>query len=146
MNNYKKSKTTEKFKVNFSKDTKNNFKSLREKQDISEQELNKITDKILKDCKVEGVQVFFSGTQPNTRANGKLKSKTMGRYTPRLRQINLYKYTAIRKQKRATKATLDTLLHEIAHHLDYKVLKLEKSIHTSGFFKRISNLKKDLLN
>ena len=35
---------------------------------------------------------------------------------------------------------VDTLLHEVCHHLDYTYLKLGESFHTEGFFKRESSL------
>jgi hypothetical protein len=41
---------------------------------------------------------------------------------------------------------LRTLLHELNHHLDYEVLKLEDSFHTEGFFKRESSLFKQLVD
>ena len=38
-----------------------------------------------------------------------------------------------------------TLLHELCHHLDYELLKLDDSFHTEGFFKRESSLFKQLM-
>jgi len=35
---------------------------------------------------------------------------------------------------------LRTLLHEICHHLDYKLLRLADSLHTQGFYQRESSL------
>jgi len=35
---------------------------------------------------------------------------------------------------------LRTLLHEICHHLDYKLLRLQDSLHTQGFYQRESSL------
>ena len=35
---------------------------------------------------------------------------------------------------------LRTLLHELCHHLDYKLLKLPDSLHTQGFYQRESSL------
>ncbi len=40
----------------------------------------------------------------------------------------------------AFRTFLRTLLHEICHHLDYELLKLDDSFHTEGFFKRESSL------
>ncbi len=39
-----------------------------------------------------------------------------------------------------------TLLHELCHHLDYELLKLDDSFHTEGFFKRESSLFKQLVS
>ena len=33
-----------------------------------------------------------------------------------------------------------TLLHEVCHHLDYELYKLEETFHTEGFYKRESSL------
>ena len=48
--------------------------------------------------------------------------------------------TAKRKQVVAVKTFLRTLLHELCHHLDYTLLKLDDSFHTEGFFRRESHL------
>lgn len=64
-------------------------------------------------------------------------------------KIEKVKLTVLNKpqRKKANSKTLgfyDTLLHEFMHHYDYKVLKLENSLHTSGFYQRISDLKNKL--
>ena len=38
-----------------------------------------------------------------------------------------------------------TLLHELCHHLDYHALKLADSLHTEGFFRRESDLFRQLV-
>ena len=48
--------------------------------------------------------------------------------------------TAQRLQVVAFKTFLRTLLHELCHHLDYEHLKLARSFHTEGFYKRESSL------
>ena len=53
--------------------------------------------------------------------------------------------TAYHKRVVAFRTFLRTLLHEVCHHLDYELLKLEDSFHTEGFFKRESSLFKQLL-
>ncbi len=40
----------------------------------------------------------------------------------------------------ASKAFLRTLLHELAHHLDYEHFRFPDSFHTEGFYKRESSL------
>ena len=53
--------------------------------------------------------------------------------------------TAQHKRVVAFRTFLRTLLHELCHHLDYELLKLEDSFHTEGFFKRESSLFKQLV-
>jgi hypothetical protein len=59
--------------------------------------------------------------------------------------ITLWMRTVQRRQVVAFKTFLRTLLHEIVHHLDYEVLKLEDSLHTEGFYKRESSLLHQLM-
>lgn len=60
--------------------------------------------------------------------------------------ITVWMRTAQRKQVVAFKTFLRTILHELCHHLDYRVLGLEDSFHTEGFYKRESSLLHPLLN
>lgn len=55
-------------------------------------------------------------------------------------RISIWMRTAKHRRVVAFKTFLRTLLHEICHHLDYEVLRLEDSFHTEGFFKRESSL------
>jgi hypothetical protein len=59
--------------------------------------------------------------------------------------ITVWMKTAQHKRVVAFRTFLRTLLHEICHHLDYELLKLEDSFHTAGFFKRESSLFKQLV-
>lgn len=68
-----------------------------------------------------------------------------GLYTPAsARQapdrVQVWMRTARRLQVVAFKTFLRTLLHELCHHLDYEYLKLGRSFHTEGFYKRESSL------
>lgn len=67
-----------------------------------------------------------------------------GTYRPGTRLITLYNATAVLTQTVAIKTLYDTLLHEFMHHYDYEKLKLPNSLHTAGFYKRISDLKAKL--
>lgn len=58
----------------------------------------------------------------------------------RVPRIQLWMRTAQKRRVVAFKTFLRTLLHELMHHLDYELLKLEDSYHTEGFFKRESSL------
>jgi hypothetical protein len=59
--------------------------------------------------------------------------------------IKLWMRTAEHKRLVAFRTFVRTLLHELCHHLDYELLKLEDSFHTAGFFKRESSLFKQLV-
>jgi hypothetical protein len=63
---------------------------------------------------------------------------------PRAR-ITVWMRTAKRRQVVAFKSFLRTLVHEIAHHLDYELFLLEETFHTEGFYKRESSLANALL-
>jgi hypothetical protein len=60
--------------------------------------------------------------------------------------ITVWMRTAHHKRVVAFRTFLRTLLHEICHHLDYELLKLEDSFHTEGFFKRESSLFNQLVD
>ena len=55
-------------------------------------------------------------------------------------KIQLWMRTAKQKRVVAFRTYLRTLLHEVGHHLDYTVLRLDESYHTEGFYKRESSL------
>jgi hypothetical protein len=59
--------------------------------------------------------------------------------------VTVWMRTAYHKRVVAFRTFLRTLLHELCHHLDYELLKLEDSFHTEGFFKRESSLFKQLV-
>ena len=58
--------------------------------------------------------------------------------------IIIYNTTAKTNKTVSIKSFYDTLLHEFMHHYDYKVLGLTDSLHTKGFYKRITDLKNKL--
>ena len=58
--------------------------------------------------------------------------------------INVYNYTAKTHKVVAIKTFTGTLLHEFMHHYDLQYLKLDKSLHTAGFYTRISDLQRKL--
>lgn len=67
-----------------------------------------------------------------------------GTYNRLNNRITIYNRTAHRSNTTSIKSFYDTLLHEFMHHYDYEVLNLVDSLHTSGFYKRISDLKNKL--
>jgi hypothetical protein len=60
-------------------------------------------------------------------------------------QITVWMRTAAKKQVVAFKTFLRTVVHEVGHHLDYDLFKLEETFHTEGFYKRESSLANALL-
>ena len=55
-------------------------------------------------------------------------------------RVTVWMRTAQRQQVVAFRSFLRTLVHEIGHHLDYEMYKLEETFHTDGFYKRESSL------
>lgn len=64
-----------------------------------------------------------------------------GYYIPIKNEIYIYNLTASTKKEVSIKCFYDTLLHEFMHHYDFTKLQLTESPHTSGFYKRITDLK-----
>jgi hypothetical protein len=58
--------------------------------------------------------------------------------------IILWMRTARRHDVVKPKTFLRTLMHELGHYLDYALLQLEESFHTTGFFRRESFLVRTL--
>lgn len=59
--------------------------------------------------------------------------------------ISVWMRTAQKRRVVAFRTFLRTLLHEVAHHLDYQYLKLEDSYHTQGFYKRAESLYRQIV-
>ena len=57
--------------------------------------------------------------------------------------ITIYNKTAKTNKEVSIKSFIDTLLHEFMHHYDTEYLKIQ-TMHTAGFYKRISDLEKKL--
>lgn len=81
--------------------------------------------------------------QNHSLKDGKLMRKTYGMYKEG--KIIINNKTAIREAVVAPKTFLDTLIHEFMHHYDYKVLKLQSSLHTAGFYYRLGDVMKKLI-
>lgn len=82
--------------------------------------------------------------QRNRQCRGKRQVYGYYRYSNgRGVSITIYNYTAKTGQEVAIKAFANTLLHEFIHHYDTEVLKIQ-TIHSAGFYKRISDLESKL--
>jgi hypothetical protein len=114
------------------------------RQSLSQQlidELNAIAG--LPGCKI----VVADRAQVHDHDGRRLQSKTYGYYTCKFdggevagARIRIYHRTAVRKQIIAPKVFLNTLLHEWTHHYDFAFLRLSRSPHTTGFYKRLRSL------
>ena len=106
-----------------------------------------LANRICRMMAVHAVRVEVRGVRPhNTR--GELH----GIFYPRGRGsipgpplIILWMRTAQRHDIVKPKTFLRTLMHELVHHLDYALFRLDESFHTSGFFRRESSLVRVLL-
>jgi hypothetical protein len=99
---------------------------------------------LLESLAVAPVRVKVLSRRPSTRT-----SELHGLYEPSERRaravITVWMRTAQHKRVVAFRTFLRTLLHELCHHLDYELLKLDDSFHTEGFFKRESSIFKQLV-
>lgn len=84
---------------------------------------------------VRNVPIEVKGARPRN-ARGELH----GIFYPDTPRIVLWTRTALRHDVVKPKTFLRTLMHELAHYLDYALLRLGNSYHTRGFFKRESFL------
>lgn len=72
------------------------------------------------------------------------RGKLYGRYLGCFHRIEIWNLTAKQQKVVSIKSFADTLLHEFMHHYDRSYLKLGDSIHSAGFYKRISDLQRKL--
>ncbi len=105
-----------------------------------------LADKICRLMVVRAVRVEIRGVRPhNTR--GELHGIFYPRgpsSRPGPPLIILWMRTAQRHDVVKPKTFLRTLVHELGHYLDYALLRLEDSFHTTGFFRRESFLVKTI--
>ena len=100
--------------------------------------LNYLCDKYdLPKCRL----VVHNSGQPLFRSGN---GKTLGKYWTGIHKIEIWNLTGKQKKVVSIKVFLDTLLHEFMHHYDMEYLKLGASIHSAGFYKRISDLNRKL--
>lgn len=109
-----------------------------------ERAAQRLCTELLASLKVAPVRVKVPSRRPSTST-----SELHGLYEAgerrKLPVVTVWMRTAQHKRVVAFRTFLRTLLHELCHHLDYELLKLEDSFHTEGFFKRESSLFKQLV-
>lgn len=117
-------------------DSSNEF----DRQKFAEALLDELSDA----AEIDIVKLKISpARQFHKKFNNKIVSKQYGYYKPAGNYIYIFNRTAARGQILAPKTFLDTLLHEWMHHYDFKKLGL-RSIHSAGFYRRLSHLKEML--
>jgi hypothetical protein len=90
--------------------------------------------------RIRPLLVEVCGVRPRNRY-GELHGLYVPASTHQARdRVQVWMQTARRLQVVAFKTFLRTLLHELCHHLDYEYLKLRRSFHTEGFYRRESSL------
>ena len=76
-------------------------------------------------------------------ANGRMRSKTLGRYRHIGSQgvdIEIWNKTAKLGKVVSPKVFWNTLCHELCHHIDCTLFGFTNSFHCAGFYKRVSFL------
>jgi hypothetical protein len=111
----------------------------REDRPATEEAVKRLVEGMLADLKVPQVRVRVLAVRP-TKNWGELHGlyEFGGRRTRPL--LTVWMRTAQQKRVVAFRTFLRTVLHEVGHHLDYELLKLEDSFHTEGFYKREASL------
>ena len=105
-----------------------------------------LLDEICRSLKIPRARLrVFEERQPHKLRGGKLAYKLYGVYRCDSAVIEIANLTSIRKQIVAGKTFLDTLIHELMHHIDRKFLRIPSTPHSPGFYARIEDLKTKLM-
>jgi len=112
--------------------------SLEDRQIIGQE----LLDYLCKKYKINGVRLAVLDKNRPSVCRG--RGEKHGDYMIYSCNIRVWNRTCKRGEIISIKSFIDTLLHEFMHHYDYRYLKLGNSLHTAGFYKRISDLKDKL--
>ena len=107
-----------------------------ERQEVSQRLLDYLCDKF----GMPSVRVSVSTRKQTCKTTRRGDVTTHGYYKPSSRTISIYNHTAKIGKVVAIKRFTETLLHEFMHHYDHWYLCIADSPHTTGFYKRISDL------
>jgi len=120
-------------------------KLLRARETTQRQQLSDdLLDELADMAEINIVKLKISDAkQYHKKRGGKTVYKQYGYYKPDTQYIYINNRTAVRGQILAPKTFFDTLIHEWLHHYDHEKLGLN-SIHTSGFYARLKDLKAKL--
>jgi len=105
----------------------------------TERAAQRLVDRLCARFKVSAVEVRVAGVRPHDR-----RGELHGLYVPgngrAPDRISVWMRTSKRHDVVAVKTFLRTLVHEVCHHLDYSLLDLPYSFHSTGFYQRESSL------
>jgi hypothetical protein len=90
--------------------------------------------------KVSRPRLEVLGSRPHKVVEGYLSYELFGDYTPASETIRVWMRTAVLGKVTSHRGLLNTLLHELCHHLDVRALALPETPHTRGFFARVDDL------
>jgi hypothetical protein len=80
------------------------------------------------------------GARPHATYEGRLSYELFGDYDLENAQIRAWMRTAMQGRVTSHRGFLNTLLHELCHHLDVRAFGWPSSPHTRGFFARVDEL------
>ncbi len=80
------------------------------------------------------------GSRPHRVFDGHTSWELFGDYTPKTETIRVWMRTAVLGKVTSFRGLLNTLLHELCHHIDVTRLGYPGTPHTRGFFSRIDAL------
>lgn len=109
-----------------------------ENRKLSQSLCQRIADDMTNDLKLPKLRVAVFAVRPHDET-----SELHGLYVReegRQASVKVWIRTAERKNIVAFRTFVRTLLHELCHHFDYELLKFPDSLHTEGFYKRLSSL------
>lgn len=113
--------------------------------DNGDREVNSqnLLDYLCDTFKLPRVKVIIA--DQSRRISGRCETRGFIRFSGTLKSkyIKIYNFTAKQHKIVAIKTFAQTLLHEFMHHYDVHYLKID-TLHTAGFYTRISDLKAKL--
>lgn len=124
------------FKSDYSESLLRSGGNISQRQKRAETLLNYLCTKF----KINNITLLVTNKPRPCKGRGQI----CGWYVPTEKKIIIYNTTSKTNKTISIKSFYDTLLHEFIHHYDYEVIGLTDSLHTSGFYKRITDLKNKL--
>ncbi len=111
----------------------------REDRELTQRACQRLLERLTQALGVVPVRVEVLAARPHARW-GELHGLYTEARAGRSPKITLWTRTARQRKVVAFRTFLRTLLHELCHHLDYRLLRLPDSFHTKGFYQRESSL------
>lgn len=108
-------------------------------RDATERAAQALVDRVSRGLSIPTATIRVQGRRPPD-GEGELHGLYKPAEGPERDQITVWMRTAKRGDVVATKTFLRTLLHEVVHHIDMRLLDLPNSYHSKGFYQRESSL------